>query len=1363
MSTSDTVRPTTLRGVGDWSNWRIGVTAKLAAKECFSAITPFPSKPSSTLSETDKAAIKTFQDSVTPEIRLKAYGHLMSHIDPTLYTIFGEAELDPLKIVQALYDHFFLNTSSNLVALSSEFNRLSMQTGESTSQFAGRIETIANNMAALGGKLQEHQITARFLDGLVASNPAWETFQQILDTRAALGDARTYAEIKLSAATYETSIRRHADNTVLMANKPTMHCDRCGKDGHIAAKCWDTECIKPPRDLQGPRIKRPPPSPCTCGEMHWRSDCPQKKSNDKAYIAQQPPTTFVLDTGATCHIVNKSELIVDPQPCNTYITGIGGQKAAVTANGSLKDFPGACNLVPGSQENIISIKQLTSNGWTATFANGNALLESPHGRKIIGTQIGDLYRIDDTCYIATDAERHASDMYKWHCNFGHIRTVARLRNTAATYGIDISKWPAELPHCTACVEGSSTRARISRKTSYADVVRGVYKPGQRLHADLVGPLDTGDYALDVTDEATRYEMVEFINSKDKAAPAMAKLIDVNYTRHQVDPEEFHTDRGGEFIGRDWQQLCRDLRVRATYTAANTPEHNGIAERTHGVSINMARAMLAAAGLDPKKFGHQAYRHAVYVRNMSTTRTLEGKTPYELWQGTTARVDNLLPFGTRVFYYTDVNSKFGKRAAPGLYMGPAQHTVGNAIRVHSLETGREVITRSYQIDKPGLQSTVTQLQTAAGQPTTVPEDGFTDLPDLIYDSESEDEGIDTRAPADRPERTTPTTTPTVTPAPTTAPTTQSKPTSREAKALGNITAAGFNPLPEQTRTRSQARTAQGEHANHGHVLLARAVQGEHAVTGQVLLAISSSDGPHTYKQAMAQPDAAEWTTALQGELVPLLEKSAFSIMPASTMPSHQRPIRSRYVFTRKTDENDIPTTRKARLVACGYSQVHGVDFFDVSAPVVTKDAMRTLFAVAAHKGLHMLQFDFEKAYINADLDTDIYMRAPDGFADILGDYLTPEQYVLLTSGKAILKLNKALYGLKQSGLLWYTALREYLISIGFKQCETDPCVFYDSRSNIIFVHVDDGIIFAASNESARAIYELIKQRYDVKYLGQPKSIVGLSIERYDNGSIFVHQRAYCESMGEKFAPGQPGKGTPMADGAALNPDSTPGDKQLYPEMTGTLLFAAVCTRPDIACAVSMESRFIQNPSKAHMTFARNTISYAASTANYGLLFKPASDIKIEVFCDASFASDEDRRKSRSGYIIMVNGTPVSWKSALQPIIAFSTAEAEYISMSDAVRDAMFIRRLLQELGYDITGPITVYEDNQTAKTIAEEIATKRSKYIDLRYHHIRHLVASGAIKIEYIRSSDQLADVLTKALPKDTFCKLRDRFMAQGEY
>lgn len=1326
---SDPQPLTVLKSASDWDQWKFDVKSKLRAKNCYAAIDPFPFRPTGSYEDDEDKRAKYTEKDLSA-----AYGFLIPLIDRPLRKIFNVNEDDPRVIIQCLYDFFFVDTGANLVTLTSEFNGQRLLPNEQVLQFAGRINVLRDQMAAHKGEPTQVQLISVFLEGL--PNDDWLIFKQQINAAENIsGKVATYEQLCQSAAKFESTIQRSKKDKALMSRpgpnakpeRPT--CGRCKKVGHISDKCWDTECVKPPPG-RGQRNKplgqsqppnsKPPPSPCDCGELHWRRDCPRKKSNT-ALLANhhQPIKNLVLDSGATKHVIKDADLLTNTKPINASMTGLGGQQVAVTATGTLHGFPGEAQLVPDSQENLVSIFQLAKHGWTTTF-EGNSLrvvLASPEGRKIMGTlYTGNLYRIDETCYIATDDERHAANMYDTHCKFGHARG-ARLLSTAKTYGIDTSHWPKELPYCKACVEGKSKRARISRQPRDTnDQQRPAPAPGARLHVDLMGPLDGGYYVLDAVDEATRYEIYELIRNKSNSALAMAKAIDDNYTPLQSDPEEIHSDRGGEFVGKDWLDMCKERGIRVSYAATATPEHNGLAERTHGTTTECARTLLAAANLDPAKFYRQAYDHAVFLHNISTTRSLpDGKTPYELWHGRPARIDNLLPFGTRILYHTTDNAKFGKRAAPGIYLGPAPNTVGGAIRVYTLETQREIVTRSYNIDKPGLR--IGDYEPLPQRPVTTDKQ----IPNLVDDSDSEDEGIDDNLPRE---------------------TTAAKPAvgARELKSLGRIDDASFGDRIRETRTRSQGRTAQGEEQ-----------------AGQALLATSGAE-PMTYKQAMLREDAPAWRDALSEELNNLLQRQVFDIVPSN---QQRRPIRSRWVFKYKTNENNEVIRHKARLVACGYSQVPGIDYFNVSAPVATKESCRTLFAVAAQKGYRLIQFDFDQAYVNADLDTEIYMLPPDGFLDLAGDTLSPDDRARLSSGDAILRVNKALYGLKQSGRRWYETLRDDLIEFGLKPCESDPCIFF-GNGIIVIIYVDDGIIMADTQEAADAFYKLLEQRFRIKYLGRPSYFNGLAIEYRSDGSIFVQQRGYALAVGENYADGMHPKTTPMAYGAALDPESPSGDKKLYAEMIGTLLYAAVSTRPDIACPVSMLSRYMQEPSKAQVTHARNIASYLANTADFGLLYKSAPDLKLEVFCDASFAPDETQRRSRSGWIVMLNGTPVSWKSSLQPLVAHSTAEAEYIALSDAVRDATFVHRLLQELSLATSGPITVYEDNNTTIVMANEIATKRSKYIDVRYHHVRALVASGQVNIVYCPTADMLADALTKALPKDRFCTLRDRFMAKGE-
>lgn len=478
----------------------------------------------------------------------------------------------------------------------------------------------------------------------------------------------------------------------------------------------------------------------------------------------------------------------------------------------------------------------------------------------------------------------------------------------------------------------------------------------------------------------------------------------------------------------------------------------------------------------------------------------------------------------------------------------------------------------------------------------------------------------------------------------------------------------------------------------------------------------------------------------------------------------RCVGSRWVYKLKRDEQNVPVRFKSRLVAKGYTQREGVDYTATSAPVISKEAVRVFLATAAARGWVVEQFDVSTAYLYAPLDADIYMEVPEGFIDLWANRLSADDLDLLQSGRGVLKVKKSIYGLKQAGRCWHHTIKSFFIEeCGLQPTAVEPCLFVGNDTTVP-LYVDDGMVGAPSVAVLEEFFGKFSARFDVKRMGFPRHFLGWSIVKGSDGSITIHQQGYIEKLNSTYGNGGRPKATPMTADALV--DSSPGspdDSTAYRGIIGSMMFAAVGTRPDIATVTSILSRHMEAPNKAHLATARNAIGYLAATSGLGIQYRSHTGAPhIEVYTDASYASSEvgAQRKSRSGWIVLVNGSPVAWKSGLQPILAHSTAEAEYIALSDGAKEAVYIKRVLEAMLGDIEGPIVAHEDNQTAKYMAEEVSTKRSKHIDIRYHHVRQLVEDGAIVVRDCRSSDMIADFFTKPLAKELFIKFRNSFMVE---
>jgi len=383
--------------------------------------------------------------------------------------------------------------------------------------------------------------------------------------------------------------------------------------------------------------------------------------------------------------------------------------------------------------------------------------------------------------------------------------------------------------------------------------------------------------------------------------------------------------------------------------------------------------------------------------------------------------------------------------------------------------------------------------------------------------------------------------------------------------------------------------------------------------------------------------------------------------------------------------------KARFCARGFTQRWGEDYDETFAPVAKYTSIRTLIALlAGRKKAKIHQMDVNTAFLYSSLDETVYVEQPEGFA-VPGK----EDYVCL--------LRKALYGLKQSPRAWFHLIAEVLVDFDFKQSESDPCIWIHENDKgeriYIALYVDDLIIAGENEDVIHTIKQRLSERFEMKDLGIARKFLGIEIEYGHDGSIQIHQNQYIQQLLERHGMGNCNPvATPLDTSvkfSSITEDEAPADPTEYASIVGGLTFAAYVTKPDIACAVSQLSQFLNNPSSIHMHAAKRVLRYLQGTATLGITYRPPP-LRLQGYSDANWAGDMDTRRSTTGYIVMLNNGAIAWKSRRQPTVALSTMESEYMALTDATKELKWVRTLLAELGYSngkSDEPTDLFSDNQ----------------------------------------------------------------------
>ena len=487
--------------------------------------------------------------------------------------------------------------------------------------------------------------------------------------------------------------------------------------------------------------------------------------------------------------------------------------------------------------------------------------------------------------------------------------------------------------------------------------------------------------------------------------------------------------------------------------------------------------------------------------------------------------------------------------------------------------------------------------------------------------------------------------------------------------------------------------------------------------------------------------------MKQELKTLNDNNTWSIVD---LPLNAKPISTRWVYKIKKND-DKSLTYKARLVARGFEQIYGLNYIDKYAGVIKQQTFKAIFAIATIKGYIIRKIDMKSAFTQGNLLDTIYLKQPEGYID-------PKQ------PEKVLLLNKALYGLVQSAHIWFNLLSKEIKALGYTQLQTDNCTYYNSdKTTIIIIYVDDIAIIGPDNNYISELISELSQKFTITDLGPISNYLGIEIQRSsDYKTTILSQKDYIIKVLKRFKMEQSNPvSTPVDIGFIRRKyDNTASSEDItwYQQAIGSLLYAALLTRPDIAYATSMLGRYASNPSPEHIKAIKRVFRYLKGTLDYNITYKGDynSSPYITGYTDADYAGEKDEYKSTTGYIFYLANGPISYKSKLQSITAQSTTEAEYIALANSAKEATYIKALITELGLYQQSNIPIYSDNNGAIQLANNPAYhERSKHINVRYHFIRQKLADNTISIHYIPTKNQKADGLTKPLTTKRFKEFID--------
>lgn len=1098
----------------------------------------------------------------------------------------------------------------------------------------------------------------------------------------------------------------------------------------------------------------------------------------RAATSHSTGTDFLVDSCASSHIVDPSLCIMPDGRSALYNEAILSPPRQIsTANGVvtaqysasiafvLNDKHGCaheltahkCLVVPGSNHLLLGLVRMQKAASARisydnheTYLNvhgGSFPLDTSHNVFSFSATLTSKYSPATSVFAlaATDVSADTWHRRLGHTNGNNIKILQQQNNNGVSFTDAINT-----KECMLCPLGKS----IHLPHPKLDAPRHAAKRFGLVQMDLCGPITpesrgNANYAMLLVDSYSRMKFIYFINKKSDAYDKYCDFMADTVAKSGEHLDILRTDNDAVFTSHDFRAFCKRSGIIQQFSAAYSQQQNGLVERVWRTIAAMVRIMLAETRLAPDWWA-ELFNTAVYILNRTPTSANNGISPLEIWTGEVPDLSHMRVPGSVAFVHEEgQRTKLMLRAWQGILVGYSPDS--KAYRIYKADEDKIFTTRNVTFIETAQRPVAPPTTSDTQQRLNIPLSTVTNIAPTSDVSELADPPADA-APVELPSLQTPTNTltaPTSTQNTDTAPAgsgdpspalTQAPPESRYPRRATN---------PIVRFSGCVAITPDAASDSDIELVMQRAYVASHELNSSTNITSSDTPAddiatPTTYEEAMASEYAAQWQAAIDSELNSMIEMKTFDTVLLTT---GMDVVKSKWVFKIKRDSAGKPIKFKARLVACGYSQIPGRDYDQTFAPVARFTSIRTIIAAAAHYKWPLQQLDAQTAFLQGRLYNTIYMQIPKGFGSLHAH----------SSGTYVLHLNKAVYGLKQAGKCWHDEFTSFLSTIGFHRSDADPCVFINHEGVILILYVDDMILTGTDSLTIESVTNDLCKHFKMTVLGPMSHCLGIAVHRTDD-YIELSQRQYVKDLLTRF------------DMVNCNPISTPAlfstttssvmtavdsasldtaHTTLYKEVVGSLLYLSISTRPDITHQVMQLSRHMSTPTQLHWTAAKDVLKYLAG---HDITLRYSSDKTVIPclvgFSDANWAGDVPTRKSTTGYIFKLSGAAVSWRSKLQPTVALSSTEAEYIALCTTGQEAVSLRKLMSSINLTQQEPTVIYEDNRGAHTLAtssQGVWHERTKHIQTKFHYIRELVQTCVVTVKSISTEEQQADIFTKNL------------------